>query len=250
MTEPQRGFGWLPDPEDERDRDHAVETLSLSAAPPTASALVPLVQRVEQGSTSSCVANALAMAIYVAKRARGEVAEIPSRLFGYYYARFQHAGHLVDDGTYIRLGVKAFNALGTPPEKVWPFVPERINTKPPPQVDMEAFDHKRIAYHRITGYGSEAVREAKEFIADGMGGVVFGTDVGDDFWRNGDGLQDVPTDRIVGGHAMFACAYDEQGFIGPQSWDDDWGNDGWFHITEEYFAWHRTRDRWGVKLLP
>lgn len=251
------GLGYRPDEPDARDRLHAISTVGLSSDVPSSASLEPHVLDVlDQGALGSCVLNALFQGVRVRARAKGEdYREIASRLFGYWHARNQHGDSKVDSGTMIRTAIKVTNKLGRPPESAWPYLVgdlhepnPRFTRKPPPFVMMQAADKRRQKFHRLASYGAERWDEVKRSIAAGLP-VAFGTDVGQSILSfDGSGTLDVPTDTIIGGHAMLLVGYDGDEAIGVNSWGTGWGSRGFFRMSRAYVEWWRTRDLWALDL--
>ncbi|MFI5172768.1 MAG: C1 family peptidase [Chitinophagales bacterium] len=65
--------------------------------------------------------------------------------------------------------------------------------------------------------------------------------VGDNVMSAADGVYYTDTTLAInGGHAVCIVGYDNDGFLIKNSWDSDWGDDGYFWLTFEYhklYAW-------------
>jgi C1A family cysteine protease len=80
--------------------------------------------------------------------------------------------------------------------------------------------------------------------------IEFGTDLGRSF-RQYDGSYplDIPTDDLIGGHAMLLVGYlNDEVAIGVNSHGTNWGRGGFFTITRGYLEHWRTRDLWALDL--
>ena len=250
------GLGWLPDLPDPRDQPFSKLALPFAKAPSSASLgkwLGTLI--LDQSITSSCVWHAIAYAVFVCHRKGGAAAPpLLSRLFGYFNTRVRHGSQDVDGGTYIREGIKSLAALGFCPESLWPFDPGNVNTRPDWDAYQGASDRKMpVGYYRIDGHGSVRVDQVRAAIAAGDP-VILGTEIGQDFVDDTEGLIFGPPSTSVGGHAMCLLEYDATGFRGPQSWgmtrDGVDHPDGWFAMDAEYIASEVTRDLWAFRTVP
>ena len=97
---------------------------------PTKVDLRKQMTRVEaQGSTNSCVANAVAGAYeYLMKQHLGEDAYDVSRLFIYYNARYlEETEEIEDDGSYVALAIEGLKQYGACSEETWEFDEEMVN---------------------------------------------------------------------------------------------------------------------------
>lgn len=257
---PNHGLGYVPDKPDARDASFAVATLALAAGAPTADLRPYIVETLDQGTLPSCVAQALPGAIRIVEKREDPLTDPPltSRFFCWYYSRLQHNDEKSPTGTYIRLAVKGLNALGRPPEELWPqrlddldvLPPERPTyaVKPPPKVSMAAYDKRKVKYHRITETGDARVAAVKAAVSAGMP-VVFGTQVGWSFLADSGPTRDIgppATGDFAGGHAMVIVAYDAAGCWILNSWGKGWRAGGLVHVSWEYVKWHRTIDLWGI----
>jgi len=252
----KRGLGWHPDPVD--SRDHSFDKLGLVRAPAGLVSVKPHVLSVlDQGSTSSCVANAWEQGYRIrASLVGGEWRErwglvLGSRLFGYRNARRTHGEEKKDEGTFLRSYAKAVNVFGRPPEHVWPFDAWKVNTPPSWNAYRLAFDVSGPqSYYRIEGWGPSRVQAIRAALASGYP-VVFGTPVSQKFLDLGPGSppQAPPLNGSawVGGHAMCLVSCDEanNGEV-VNSWGTGWGNAGFMKLTQEWLEWQEAADFWAV----
>lgn len=235
-------LGYRPDKPDARD--HHISRLGLSAAIPSASSLHDhVVEVLDQGDTSSCVAHAWAQALRISDMVAGvKGPALPSREFLYFNARAYDGGPIEDQGTELRscaLGVMKF---GRPPESAWPFVPSYINARPSWEAYREAYDFKGPAgYYRVT-----TLDELKQAIAAGKP-VVGGASVGNSIFDYTSGIYDPsPTEPSIGGHALCFVGYAPGDFEIVGSWGDGYGESGFMRVSP---AWAATfTDLWAVHL--
>lgn len=244
----KRGLGWRPNPADQRDQKYAARRTDL----PAAVSLEKWAKVVDQKSTSSCVGNAIAGAVYIAEQRskHGSDYGYPSRMFLYWMARNRHdKPPLTDDGTYIRGAFKALRTEGVCDESHWPFKVSRVNDQPRGYAPYAHADPRKDGeYLSIAGGGSTRIDRIKSALADGYA-VVFGTDLAKSFMSAaGSHVIDRPgsSDKIVGGHAMVIVGYmtygDETLFRVLNSWGTRWRDGGMCWFTERYITWVKTGD--------
>lgn len=247
-----RGLGYRRDPPDDRD-----ERYSLSATPPPAqdSHLVKIVPEIlDQDGMEGCVGYALAQAACVLLGAEGHVPELPSPGFIWYNSRKTHFEEKLNVGTYIRSGIKTFNTLGVCADRYWPSneLPWNYWKRPSAVAYQKAYDARFAArYQRINGVGDIALQAMAAINAGHP--IVFGASVTEDFVHlQGRQVMHPPTatDKIAGGHAMCAVAYNEAGIWGPNSWGVLWGDQGWFHFSWDYFRSTFVHDIWALSFMP
>lgn len=236
------GLGYKRDTPDPRDKHFAA--LGLTAALPAASSLQDhVVEVLDQGETSSCVAHAWAQALRIADIVAGvKNPPLPSREFIYYGARKYDGGEISDNGTQLRSAAKAITKFGRPPESAWPFDPIQINAQPPWEAFREGYDWKGPAgYLRVS-----TLIELRQAIFAGKP-VVGGTDVGESIMNYSGGVYDPdPNEEKIGGHALCFVAYDSSSFTIVNSWGPGYGESGFIRVSPR-FAQTFT-DLWAVHL--
>lgn len=231
-----RGLGYLPERSpDSRDRDFQILSLGSAQLPAAYSLRDAVPDILNQLGTESCVAHAIIQAIRIQQSFRGRPCPLLSRLYLYFDARALSGDELIDGGTYIRSGFKAFTNFGVPEEKYWPFSPLKVNWRPSWQAGRMAakcFDLE--GYYRIWDSGAARLQAIKAAIWAGKP-VVGGWRVTRAFTRDaGPALEDLPTANIVGGHAMVIVGYDGDEFIVLSSWGPTWRDQGFVRMTADY----------------
>jgi len=189
--------------------------------------LRPTLSPVEQqGSTQSCVAQAVAGAYEcLVRRHRGLDAYEVSRLFVYYNARATGAETVADVGSSMQRAILGLQAHGACSEESWPFEAAVVNEKP----HMGAYDEAR----RFVIKGAEHVRTDlrlwKQALAQGHP-ILFTLKIYQSFDRPARrGLIPMPTQAEKAGewygHCMLCVGYSdaEEVFIVRNSWGREWG---------------------------
>lgn len=248
-------LGYLPDPPkaaDQRPDYRASDILRLAPPPRTATLRQQILNFLNQGNLSSCVANTILQTVRMSHVRQGIVnPQLGSRLHGYYAARAIDHAETVDGGTYLRSFFTALLKFGFCPESIWPYDEKMVNVRPSMAADRAAYDQANPSeYRRIYETGSARVDVVKRAIASGYP-VCFGTDVDNDFC-SGKLIEPLvpPLKNIAGGHAMFFFGYEDDDFMVGNSWGDEWGDGGQCRFSADYVAWEKTRDLWILSRAP
>ena len=235
-------LGYIPDAPD--SRDHGLEKLSLSVSVPAAFSMQDLVVEIlDQGDTSKCVAHSFAQAIRIADRVAGTKApQLSSRDFLYYNSLAYDGGGFVDQGTQLRSCAKGLGKFGRPPESACPFKHDPLVDRPSWEAYREAFDHKGpSAYLRVTGLAQirQALAASKP--------VVGGASVGNSIFDYAGGVYDpAPDEAKIGGHALTVVGYDASTFTIANSWGTSYGERGFMRVSARFMA--TFTDLWAIHL--
>lgn len=251
-----RGLGYRPDQVDKRDFDFQ----KLGLASPSDETEFTLMQFeppiYNQGSSSTCVGQALAGAIHnrenqAASRGVDIEPANPARLAIYYNSRVIHTvGRIEDTGTFLRTGAQGMFRVGCPDESLWRFSTRkaRINRRPSMGATIRGMGRKGGKYYRILEAGDGRIEGIVAALQAGHP-VCFGTRVNEDFLNsNGPGVIEKPNalGRFAGGHAMSIVGYHrtmgETMFLVRNSWGTDWRRDGYAWLREEYIRWFQSSD--------
>lgn len=215
----------------------------------------------DQSRREGCVGWSLAQALWtrwssLAALAGRPVPVLPSPLFIWNVARMRTGNADQNDGTYIRDAIKQLVTLGVPPDSAFPADDPDADfmKRPDMAVAQQSFDQRfPLGYYRIADDPVNRKLQIKQAIAAGYV-VEFGTLVENSFLNLGKHSaipRPTTLDNIAGGHALPVMAYDENGVIGPNSWQNKdegllWGNDGWFYMSWDYMLWDETNDLWAI----
>ena len=239
----KRGLGYIKDTPDPRDQ-HFARLGAPVAVPVSASLKDKVVEVLDHGSSSSCVAHSFAQALRIADKIAGVVSpQLSSREFLYYNARAYDGGALVDQGTQLRSCARGLAKFGRPPESAWPFNMAHIDDRPSWEAYREGYDHKGpSAYLRVT-----TLSEIRQAIAAGKP-VVGGTDIGQSFedFSGGAVYNPDPHEPKLGGHALTVVAYDATSFTICNSWSDAWCEGGFIRVSPAFMA--TFTDIWSIHL--
>lgn len=245
--------GYIPDIRDKRDKPIRMSMMSRVMPPPAYHGLAERMDRRENQLAESCVGFAAAHALYAAWRARGiDKLEFPSPLFIWSNARHAHGAQRLNSGTYIRLAMRRMRALGYCPNSAWDGLRGRdmmeFSSQPPLAAYRAANDQKLtdLQYYRIDAEGDAQRFDWMRSLSSNSP-VVFGIPVSRSFMAyDGKGYLQSPSvfETMLGGHAMCALGYDEEGVYGPNSWPG-WGDDGWFRMSWKFIEeW--SMDKWAI----
>lgn len=231
----QKWYGWLPDLPDPRDFMYSAIAPRLLKLPEKIDLRSKCSPIENQGSLGSCTANALVGAVEFLELKDGARFVDLSRLFIYYNERVIEGMVTEDSGAFLRDGIKSLAMQGVCPEAEWPYKIASFKKKPTAKCYKDAKKHQITSYHRIS-----ALDEMQTCLAEGFP-FVFGFTVYESFESAAvtkSGIVNMPgaDERIVGGHAVLAVGYDNvrRRFIVRNSWDTDWGMEGYFTMPYDY----------------
>lgn len=240
--------GWKQNSVDDRDNLYGVHRLTGTAGVVTLPEEIDLSSYVyevfHQGQTSSCVGHALAQAIRIRQtQLLSKIVEKPSPLFIYALARQNESALDRDEGCMPRSALKALMKLGFCSERCWPLKQETLFTMPSATAFQDAYDHRFVGgYYNLLGNSTQS-RAQQIRIALYYGyPVVFGMQVDEAFEDYTGGISARPTGELLGGHMMCLLGYGPGYFRGVNSWGENWGENGFFRITEDIASWKLASD--------
>jgi C1A family cysteine protease len=191
----------------------------------------------DQMSLGSCTGQAIAALMqYHQMRQKPAWNYRPSAMFIYYNERVIENTVHEDSGAQIRDGIKSVNSQGVCREDLYPYNVEKFADKPSEAAYKNAKKHRALTYHRL----SNDLATLKTALATGKP-FVFGFTVYENFEsqevaNSGTLSLPKPTDKMLGGHAVTCCGYDDttQRFTIRNSWGTEWGVKGYFTMPYDY----------------
>lgn len=232
-----RGRGHIPDYADVVAGDlrarHVGRLLGVALRTPAVVDYAERLDRVlDQGTTASCVGQALSTSLYL----RGQIActpvARPSPLAIYTLARLADAPHatLTDDGSRPASAVAGLRDHGLVAEPRWPLVVGHVDSPLPLDVyqhggDAPLLDHYRIA----SGPGASVL--VRQALARGFAPCL-ALQIDRSFEDYAGGRWDGPEAPIVGGHYVCAVGYGEDHVWLVNSWGTGWGLGGLARIAD------------------
>ena len=245
-----RGCGALfhyeckPQTADPRDRK-----LPKLQAPVVKASIAQYVTRIEnQGQFGSCTGQSGTSALELVFNKEGRFPGELSRMFCYDMSRLLEGTLDKDDGATLRDTCKVLNKYGAPLESLWAYRAKNLHREPDDKTKANALLHKLHAYYAIERGDVQALRAA---LSSGYP-VLFAMDVFQDFEsitvsRTGQVPLPHSDEESLGGHAVYAVAYDDEvpggDILCPNSWGKGWGDHGKFHLKYDYFERY-TWDAW------
>lgn len=261
MSKSQFGFGWKRDLPDHRDFFYAAAPHVLKTIPTSVDLRKQCPAVYNQLNLGSCTANAIAGAVEFDEKKQGIANPFtPSRLFIYYNERVMEHSVSIDSGAQIRDGIKSVGKQGSCPESEWPY--ERLETgkwkeKPPQKCYTDAKKHKALDYFRV----QKNLNQMRGCLAEGypftVGFTVYTSFMSDDVQKTGHAPLPGATDPVykvngqAQGHAVLAVGFDDakQWFILRNSWDKDWGMDGYFTFPYAFLLSSDCDDFWTIRVV-
>lgn len=210
----------------------------------------------DQGSLSSCVANAVcdALEILIGLEDPAKVVQL-SRLMTYWNARVRSQSTSTDDGTYIRDAIDSLHTLGVCPEDAWPYVTANVFAQPPIRAYQKSIDNKIESYYRIDGVGTTRCDTIEHAIRSNHP-CVFAAPVSDEYTKyfRGDGRVWSETKTYVGYHAQIITGVryvnGARQFKVRNSWGPSWGDNGHTWFAEDYAGSTLCNDFWVLTRIP
>lgn len=192
----------------------------------------------DQGYIGSCAGHTITTCYEIQEKLAGETnVEELSRLFVYYNARLLENSELRDEGiTSIRDLMKAGAKYGLCTEKLWPYIDEKVNTRPDP------ICYEDGATRLVTNYRYlSTIADMLEVLSLDKP-IVLGIRIFEGFMTPSSVIIDVPDGRenLVGGHAVAVLGYKEHErlFLIKNSFGPNWGESGYAWMTFDYIQQH------------
>lgn len=248
-------YGWVRDIPDQRDYRYVPPPRVARALPPRVDLRAGFLTPYNQGQLGSCTANAIAGALQFDEEKEGSARPVmPSRLFIYYNERALEGTVESDSGAQIRDGIKTVAKRGFCPESMWPYDIKRFAVKPSPDCYRAALKDRVSQYLRLDHTSAAPLMTC---LASGFP-FVFGFSVYESFESPRvaqTGVVNMPRmgERVVGGHAVVACGYDQKTsrFTVRNSWGTSWGMAGYFTMPFEYLTnAFLSGDFWTIRQVP
>lgn len=244
-----RGYGYVEDPRAVADlwvrTAHVGLLLGRDASAPDALDLTGYLDRVvDQGPTNACVGVAMASALYLAGKARGEPIPRPSALAIYANARlYDLRGDLVDMGCRPSAAVGAAMLHGIVAEERWPFDARSVDYMPPFDVYTAGADAIVTGHYRI-GPTDDVVTLMRRALVAGHF-PVFGMPVDQAFedWSTSDVYGREGQGVTRGRHMVCVTGFRPDAFLVLNSWGPSWGNGGFVWVANEWMASRHVSDR-------
>ena len=237
-------YGARPDSRDDRDLRKVYPPPQVPSCP-TIDLRRYMNHVYDQGSLSSCTANALCAAygLDLMKQSLtlsgGYHYFETSRMFVYYNTREYESTVQHDAGATIRDTIKAMKRQGVCKESDWPYLIKEYRTKPPTRCYEAATGNTLCQYERL----HQDIDQLRACLNDSCP-FVFGFNVYNSFHDYNNqkfGHMSMPTyyersREPIGRHAVLAVGYDDgrKCLIVLNSWGEGWGDRGYFYMPYDF----------------
>jgi C1A family cysteine protease len=240
MTRKIARYGYRPDLGDIRDYAY---TRTGAPQPKSVDLRSKFPPCWDQGQLGSCTAFALTGAMaFLHNGFEG------SQLWLYYQERKVEGDIKTDGGAEIRDGIKILASLGLPPEADWPYVPSKFAKAPPAKATADAKTDLIKTYQRLNGPADymDCLASGSPFV---VGITVYESFESDAVAQTGKVPMPGKSEKTVGGHAICVVGYTSDGhYIVRNSWNTDWGDNGYFYLPAAYLASaDLATDAWVIK---
>lgn len=253
------GRGYKQDAPDERDWNASARfgAVQPGKLPASALGLREFLRRINnQGSTGSCVGQALAKALDTRLRKLGYDVE-PSALGLYTGPRSlddSDDAPLKDEGTYPREAMRFAKKIGVPTEEVWPFDPAKVNKKVPWDVLQDASRFLFLGWWRIYSSGQQRSDAVAQAVAQDFP-VIFGLEIDHAFFSYKSGTIERMNEDSAGGHMLCIIGYRTRAdgnreFLIVNSWGEGWGENGMCWMHEDVLESSRASDFYVIEVSP
>lgn len=195
-----------------------------------------------QGNLGSSTANALCTVFaYDSAGYQG------SRLFLYYNE------HMLEQGarTYLSNSVKCLEKYSICPDAEWPYDISKSAIRPPTVCYTDALKHVVVTASNIPNTIISMKHSLSLGIPFIVGIRIFESFESEAVTRTGFVPMPLPSEQILGGHAVVVCGYDDmkQLFIVRNSWGAGWGARGYFYLPYAYLKNPSySSDLWAISL--
>ena len=245
----KRPYGYLPDPPlAPRVGGRGIMRLT-DPVPRRYEDLLPFIGEIfDQGSTSSCVAQAAAKCIEISMRLAGHPMTASRRAI---YAMGRVRGgdmafNLSDVGTIPSAAVTAMDDWGIVPETAWPWSEASIDEPLPWDLLQSASSAKVTGWEKLQPT-EESVKHA---LASGYP-VMFAMDVDDAYESYAGGVYEGPNGQVLGGHMQSLVGYDGETMHVLNSWGTSWGEKGLSRVSTSFlFAARGGTDFYALEAAP
>lgn len=255
------GTGWRKDEKDPRDLTAHALFGAVVRLPSDCLDLPNYVAKVnDQGTTSSCVGQAIGKAIHVRLR-KIKPAGAPEPMEPSYQGIYTGARRrgmsdpdapLSDEGCVPRDAMFTVRDVGVPSEQAWPFDPSNVDKDMPWDVVQEASKFLLFQWYRITPPGAPRSDAVAQAISKGYP-VVFGLDLWQGFVDYRSGTVIAPEADSIGGHMLCILGYRrrpdaKREFLILNSWGEGWGESGYAWLHEDVVCSERADDFYVIQV--
>ena len=205
----------------------------------------------DQGELGSCTANALCSVFeFETIDEKVDVGLKPSRMFVYYNERLIEGTVNEDSGAMLSDGIKSLIKYGVCDEKYCPYVISNFTKKPSTAAYRDARTHKVVTATNIEqdiAIMKSSLYNKNPFV---VGIAIFESFESTEVAKTGIVPMPKQGEKMLGGHAVCVCGYNETHWIVKNSWGDKWGDKGYFYLPLVYLVdSNLSTDLWNISKI-
>ena len=205
----------------------------------------------DQGELGSCTANALCSVFeFETLDEKVDVGFKPSRLFVYYNERKLEGNINEDSGATLSTGIKSLIKYGVCSEGLCPYKIENFTRRPSVRAYNDAKQHKVVVATNIDqdiATMKASLYNKNPFV---VGIAVYESFESQEVAKTGIIPMPKQGEKMLGGHAICICGYNETHWIAKNSWGPNWGDKGYFYLPLIYLVdSNLSTDLWNISKI-
>jgi len=240
----KRVFDVHPDTIDFRDQMYQATLVDVPSMIDLAEYIKCGVPVLDQGQQGACTGFGLAtVANYLLRqrKTKPDTGDVSARMFYEMARRYDEWTGEDYEGSSARGAMKGWFNQGVCSEEMWPANTSDQNFTDPRVQD--ARNRPLGAYYRVNHKDLVCMHTALAEV-----GILYATATVHDGWENVKSDGNIPDGKkVLGGHAFAIVAYDREGFWIQNSWGNNWGKNGYAHLSYDDWLTYGT-DIWVARL--
>lgn len=245
--------GWIPSRPDHRDFLASPQITQIPSVMDLRPSMPSVIDQGQVGDCTACMGCTLAEFLEIKY---GKSLTF-SRFFLYSMTRdFEGTPLSQDSGAQVRDVFKVMTQSGVCEESQWPSVDSNFSLEPSEVAKADGLGHTAVFYYNCPDLFTVKASIAQQFPV-GFGFSVPENMTSDDVAKSGEVNFPNTDEKIVGGHAVVACGYNDSKQIAGDtgavlcmnSWGISWGIDGYFWLPYRFFTNELATDMWTLRRM-